>query len=112
MSRQQFKHGKYSISFGWDRSLDTFFAQAEATENNLSEEPLLWLGSERGEYRDMETFKRALSEGLLDIEIDDFVLTERQLNELQAARDENPSGAGVAEKSPAIRDLMDIFNDE
>ena len=111
MSRQQIEHGKYAISFGWDCSFDTFFAQADDTEDNLSEEPLLWLGSERGEYRDLETFKRAFSKALLENGIDDFELTEQQSSELQSAHAENPPGLGLAKKSRDIRDLMNLLSD-
>lgn len=116
MSRQQVKHGKYIISFGWDRSFDTYFAQVEFAQIEDADddcaEPLLWLGSERGEYRDLETFQQSLAQGLLSVGINEFELNEQQLSELQAARDASPPGVGIAEKNPAMRDLMNLFDDE
>lgn len=112
MSRQEIEHSCYALIFGWDRAFDTYFAQVEDTTGKLVEDPLLWLGSERGEYRDVHAFEVSLRKGLQDIGIKDFELSEQQLSELQLARDENPPGTGIAEKNPVIRELMDIFRED
>ena len=111
MTRQQIDHGKYQISIGWDRAFDTYFAQVENTEDDLAEEPLLWLGSEPGEYRELKTFRQSLAKELQAIGINDFELDSQQLKELQANRNENPPGVGIAEKSPAICDLMNLLTE-
>lgn len=112
MSRQEIEHKQYAISIGWDRSFDTYFAQVEDTQDATAEEPLLWLGSEPGEYRDLQIFEQAFLKSLTDIGINDFSLNQQQLAVLQKTRDENPPGSGISEKSPSIRGLMDLFSAE
>lgn len=57
MSRHQFEHTDpntgtfYEIAVGWDRPLQTFFAQVFAFPNeSAADEPILWTGLDHGQH--------------------------------------------------------------
>ena len=104
MSRYSVEHVEgeqtYGITFGWDRPLNTFFAQVEAVteetdqasesdaENEDEEELLLDIGSPFDcLYTQVDPFYSALLEHLQQIGINDFSLSMEQKCQLLQDQD-------------------------
>jgi len=103
MSRYEIEHGDYQIVVGWDSPMDTFFAQVDDSRDKEAEEPLVWIGEEFGDFRDLETFNRALSQKLATNGILDFALTTGQLEDLQRDYREKPPGTNLSNTAEGIR---------
>lgn len=113
MSSYSISHGDYLIVIGWDAKLDTFFAVADYTDealpNDAGDEPLLWLGSGAGSYRDINTFLRDLEKELNAVGVEGFSLSETMQMQLQADYAARPPGTGRQETSSAILSLIDAL---
>lgn len=78
-------------------------------DDDESELPILWIGSERGAYRSLELFLSAFNEALADIGLSDFQLSEQQTESLKADKARHPSGSCVSRKNPGIVSLMNAM---
>lgn len=92
MSRYGIKHETesktYWLFFGWDRPMNTFFAQVEADESEDPDELLLDIGSPFDRlYTQIEKFHDALVQALQELGIDDFELSMEQKCQLLADKD-------------------------
>ena len=106
MARHRLAHQYYEAFVGWDAARDTFFALVQDPAAEEEEGPLLWLGSLPGEYRDLETFKRAFEAQLLERNIDDLELAGDIERCLQADYAASPPGTGMARKSAGYRAFL------
>ena len=100
------EHGPYLITFGWNRSMDTFYGTAEDTGDEEAEEPLVWLGGEFAAYRDPEAFKSAFQQALIEAGVDGFKFSEEDIAAVKRDFSDNPPGTGMSEKSSELQDFL------
>jgi len=99
-------HGDYRITFGWDRSMDTFYGMADDVRDTEAEEPLVWLGDAFGAYRDLEGFKVAFQQALIDVGIEGFAFSSEDLAAVKTDHANNPPGTGLMEKTDGLQEFL------
>ena len=106
ISHYSVDHDNYVISFGWDRSMDTFFGMAEDPQDTEADEPVVWVGGEFGAYRDIEGFESAFMQALDAAGIKVFSIPEEKRVQLVADFEQNPPGTGIASKTAAMQSFL------
>lgn len=99
MSRHQFDYQRYTITMGWDRPLNTFFATVL-----YFDEPLILLGTQVGEYPQVHHFIEVLKQHLKDNHITDAVLPTRVVQMLE--QDKKTEGEGFGERPTEIQQFI------
>ena len=88
--------------------MDTFFAIVEDTQDIDAVKPLIWIGTQAGEFRDVGTFEYAFDKAIKDSGIDGFHLSEDHQQQLIRDRDANPPGAGAPART--VETPLQIIN--
>ena len=70
------------------------------------EEPDIIIGTNPGEYRDLDGFQQALSGALTERYIPDLTLTQDRVAKLQANYNENPPGTGQSDKKLSLTSFL------
>ena len=88
MSRHVVEHRQdILVSFGWDRPMQTFFAQAEDFSKEPDEQLLFDMGDKFRPYQSLEAFCEAFAAALIGVGISDFPsLSQAELARLEADR--------------------------
>lgn len=83
MSQHEFNSQRYRITVGWDRPLCTFFASVFDEEAENEDEPLIWLGTQWGQYPDAYPFLEVLGKLIDEHGVTDVVLPNSLLLTLE-----------------------------
>ena len=105
MSRYLFENNRYAINIGWDSPLNTFFATVFDNEHeNYLDEPLIWLGTQVGEYPDIHQFLSTLSQKMSENGIINIAFSDDLAETIE--EDQRREGEGFKERPTEIQDLV------
>jgi hypothetical protein len=62
----------HDCTIGWDSGLNTFFFQAGHVASSETDEPVIWIGTEHSQYRDLDHFLQGLKVLVKSPEIEDL----------------------------------------
>lgn len=105
MSRYLFENNRYAINIGWDSPLNTFFATVFDNEHeNYLDKPLIWLGTQVGEYPNVHPFLHVLSQKMNENGIIDIALPDDLAETLE--EDQQREGEGFKERPTKLQNFV------
>jgi hypothetical protein len=105
MSMYLFENNRYAINIGWDSPLNTFFATVfDNKHENYLDEPLIWLGTQVGEYPDVHQFLSTLSQKMSENGIIDITFPDNLTETLES--DQKREGEGFNKRPTEIQNFV------
>jgi hypothetical protein len=105
MSRYLFENNRYAITIGWDSPLNTFFATVFDNERESEFfEPLIWLGTQVGEYPDVHQFLSTLSQKMSENDIINITFPDNLTETLES--DHKREGEGFKKRPTEIQNFV------